>query len=40
MTFVRALWSVMPSGAPEIVVRTVTEHARTLRFDDFGFEGV
>ncbi len=28
----------IPSGAPENVVRTVTENARTLRFTDQGFE--
>ncbi|MBI3961042.1 MAG: ATP-binding protein [Chloroflexi bacterium] len=28
----------LPEGAPEQVVRTVTENARTLRFDSFGFE--
>jgi hypothetical protein len=28
----------IPSGAPESVVRTVTENARTLRFSDQGFE--
>ncbi len=28
----------IPDGAPEHVVRTVTENARTLRFKSFGFE--
>jgi hypothetical protein len=28
----------MPSGAPENVVRTVTENCRTLKFDGQGFE--
>ena len=28
----------IPSGAPEHVVRTVTENSRTLKFDDAGFE--
>lgn len=28
----------LPDGAPENVVRTVTENCRTLRFDSFGFE--
>ena len=28
----------MPEGAPEHVVRTVTENSRTLNFDDSGFE--
>jgi hypothetical protein len=28
----------LPDGAPENVVRTVTENARTLRFEGFGFE--
>ncbi len=28
----------LPSGAPENVVRTVTENCRTLRFDSQGFE--
>ena len=28
----------MPDGAPEHVVRTVTENSRTLNFDDSGFE--
>ena len=28
----------VPEGVPEDVVRTVTENARTLRFDDHGFE--
>lgn len=28
----------IPSGAPDDVVRTVTENARTLKFDTFGFE--
>jgi hypothetical protein len=28
----------IPQGAPEHVVRTVTENSRTLRFDDAGFE--
>ena len=30
----------MPSGAPENVVRTVTENCRTLKFDSQGFEEV
>jgi|ERR1700694_1333056 uncharacterized protein len=30
----------MPSGAPENVVRTVTENCRTLKFDNQGFEEV
>ena len=28
----------IPEGAPENVVRTVTENCRTLKFKDFGFE--
>lgn len=28
----------IPSGAPEDVVRTVTENAKTLKFDQHGFE--
>ena len=28
----------IPDGAPENVVRTVTENSRTLKFDDSGFE--
>ena len=28
----------MPDGAPEHVVRVVTENSRTLKFDDSGFE--
>lgn len=28
----------LPEGAPEHVVRTVTENSRTLRFESFGFE--
>ena len=28
----------IPDGAPDHVVRTVTENSRTLRFDSFGFE--
>jgi hypothetical protein len=28
----------MPSGAPENIVRTVTENCRTLKFKDHGFE--
>jgi hypothetical protein len=28
----------IPSGAPENVVRTVTENARTLKFTSHGFE--
>jgi len=28
----------LPDGAPENVVRTVTENARTLKFDGYGFE--
>ena len=28
----------IPDGAPEQVVRTVTENSRTLHFDDSGFE--
>jgi predicted AAA+ superfamily ATPase len=28
----------IPSGAPDDTVRTVTENARTLKFDPFGFE--
>ena len=27
-----------PDGAPDNVVRTVTENCRTLRFQSFGFE--
>ena len=30
--------AVIPDGAPDHVVRTVTENARTLKFDDHGFE--
>ena len=30
----------MPSGAPENVVRTVTENCRTLKFESQGFEEV
>lgn len=30
--------AVMPGGAPEKVVRTVTENCRTLKFDNQGFE--
>lgn len=28
----------LPDGAPDGVVRTVSENARTLRFENFGFE--
>jgi hypothetical protein len=28
----------MPSGAPDNVVRTVTENCRTLKFENSGFE--
>ena len=28
----------IPDGAPEQVVRTVTENSRTLKFEDSGFE--
>jgi hypothetical protein len=28
----------IPEGAPDDVVRTVTENCRTLKFDTFGFE--
>jgi hypothetical protein len=28
----------IPSGAPEQVVRTVTENSRTLKFNSHGFE--
>jgi hypothetical protein len=28
----------IPDGAPEHVVRTVTENSRTLKFDQAGFE--
>jgi hypothetical protein len=28
----------VPSGAPDNVVRTVTENCRTLKFSDHGFE--
>ncbi|MEK6284501.1 MAG: hypothetical protein AABO57_02030 [Acidobacteriota bacterium] len=28
----------LPGGAPEPVVRTVTENSRTLRFTSHGFE--
>ena len=28
----------MPTGAPDHVVRTVTENSRTLKFDSHGFE--
>jgi hypothetical protein len=30
----------IPSGAPENVVRTVTENCRTLKFETQGFETV
>jgi len=30
----------IPSGAPENVVRTVTENCRTLKFESQGFEEV
>jgi hypothetical protein len=29
----------IPAGAPETVVRTVTENGRTLKFSSQGFEG-
>ena len=28
----------IPEGAPDHVVRTVTENSRVLRFESFGFE--
>ena len=28
----------LPDGAPDQVVRTVTENARTLKFKEYGFE--
>ncbi|WP_169802158.1 hypothetical protein [Neomoorella mulderi] len=28
----------IPEGLPEIVIRTVTENCRTLKFKDYGFE--
>jgi len=28
----------IPDGAPDTVVRTVTENSRTLKFDQTGFE--
>ena len=28
----------MPEGVPDTMVRTVTENAQTLNFDNFGFE--
>jgi hypothetical protein len=28
----------LPDGAPDHVVRTVTENSRTLKFESFGFE--
>ncbi len=28
----------IPDGAPDTVVRTVTENSRTLKFDQAGFE--
>jgi hypothetical protein len=28
----------IPDGAPDHVVRTVTENSRTLKFESFGFE--
>src|SRR5271166_3143507 len=30
--------AVIPSGAPDNVVRTVTENCRTLKFENSGFE--
>ena len=30
--------AVIPDGAPDQVIRTVTENSRTLKFDDSGFE--
>ena len=30
--------AVVPSGAPDHVVRTVTENSRTLKFTNQGFE--
>ena len=30
--------AVIPDGAPEQVIRTVTENSRSLNFDDSGFE--
>ena len=30
--------AIIPDGAPEHVVRTVTENSRTLNFSDSGFE--
>ena len=33
-----AIEAELPSGAPEPVVRTVTENSRTLKFTSHGFE--
>jgi hypothetical protein len=30
--------ATLPDGAPDHIVRTVTENARTLKFSQFGFE--
>jgi hypothetical protein len=30
--------ATLPDGAPEHVIRTVTENCRTLKFTSFGFE--
>ena len=34
----REVEAVIPSGAPDNVVRTVTENSRTLKFTSHGFE--
>jgi hypothetical protein len=38
VTVTLELQAEIPAGAPENVVRTVTENCRTLRFSDHGFE--
>ncbi len=38
MTLTLEIEAELPEGAPDNVVRTVTENARTLKFKTHGFE--
>ena len=38
LSVVLEIEAVIPDGAPDNVVRTVTENAQTLKFEDHGFE--
>ena len=38
MTKTAKVWADIPDGVPDQIVRIISENARTLKFESFGFE--